>query len=407
MSSFPAPGYFDHNATSPLHPEVAQAMAALLQSRFSSYGPGDSGASAAFGNPSSIHWAGRAARSLIEDARESLARLIAVSPVEIVFTSGGTEADNLAVLGAAESGRIGGQTKGQMRGRHLVAATFEHPAVLEAIRKLEAEGWPVTWIDPDGDGVVRLETVEAALRPDTGLVSLMAANNETGAVQPVAAVGALLRPRGVLFHCDGVQALGKLAEVRPRAWNVDYLALSAHKINGPKGVGALYVRKGAPLQGQILGGSQERQARGGTENVLGIVGFGKAAEVWSRIGETERARLALLRDALEAALRSRIPDLVVNAANAERVPNTLSATFPGCKADLMVMGLDMRAAAVSAGSACASGSVKYSHVLLAMGKGKEAAASSLRFSLGQGNSEPEIERLADQVADVSRSVRGM
>jgi cysteine desulfurase len=396
MTASLTPAYFDHNATTPLHPEVAQAMAALIQSQGAFSG---SGGSAGFGNPSSIHWAGREARSLVEDARESLARLIAVSPAEIVFTSGGTEADNLAILGAAHSGRL--------KGRHLVAATFEHPAVLEAVRKLEAEGWPVTWIDPDGDGVVRPETVEAALRPDTGFVSLMAANNETGAVQPVAAVGALLRPRGILFHCDGVQALGKLAEVRPRAWNVDYLALSAHKINGPKGVGALYVRKGAPLQGQTLGGSQERQARGGTENVLGIVGFGRAAEVWSRIGDAERARLGLLRDALETALRSRIPDLVVNAAGAGRVPNTLNATFPGCKADLMVMGLDMRAAAVSAGSACASGSVKYSHVLLAMGKGKEAAASSLRFSLGQGNSESEIGPLADQVADVAKSVRGM
>jgi cysteine desulfurase len=386
------PGYFDHNAATPLHPEVALAMAEAF---------------GAFGNPSSIHWAGREARRLVEDARESLARLIAVSPAEIVFTSGGTEADNLAILGAAQSGGLNRQTGGQSKGRHLIAATFEHPAVLEAFRKLEAEGWPVTWIDPDGDGVVRPETVEAALRPDTGLVSLMAANNETGAVQPVAAVGALLRPRGVLFHCDGVQALGKVSEVRPRNWNIDYLALSAHKINGPKGVGALYVRKGAPLQGRSLGGSQERLARGGTENVPGIVGFGKAAEVWSRIGNAERARVGALRDALEAALRSRIPDLVVNAAGAERVSNTLNATFPGCKADLMVMGLDMRGAAVSAGSACASGSVKYSHVLLAMGKGKEAAASSLRFSLGQGNSESEIGPLADLVAEAAKSVRGM
>ena len=411
MTASLSPGYFDHNATTPLHPEVAQAMAALLQSQGSFYGSGGAGASGAFGNPSSIHWAGREARRLVEDARESLARLIDVAPAEIVFTSGGTEADNLAILGAAQSGRLNGQNsgqnRGQIKGRHLIAATFEHPAVLEAFRKLEAEGWPVTWIDPDGDGVVRPETVEAALRPDTGLVSLMAANNENGAVQPVAAVGALLRPRGVLFHCDGVQALGKVPEVRPRSWNVDYLALSAHKINGPKGVGALYVRKGAPLQGQSLGGSQERQARGGTENVLGIVGFGKAAEVWTRIGNAERARLGLLRDALEAALRSRIPDLIVNAAGAERVPNTLNATFPGCKADLMVMGLDMRAAAVSAGSACASGSVKYSHVLLAMGKGKDAASASLRFSLGQGNSESEIGPLADQVAEVAKSVRGM
>jgi cysteine desulfurase len=377
--------YFDHNATTPMHPEVAGAMAAAL--------------GGAFGNPSSVHWAGREARKRIEDARESLARLIQVHPTEIVFTSGGTEADNLAILGAVASGKL--------KGRHMVAATFEHPAVLEAFRKLEKDGWDVSWIDPDGTGVVRPETVEHALRPDTGLVSVMAANNETGAVQPVAAIGGLLRSRGILFHCDGVQALGKSASVHPREWNADYLALSAHKINGPKGVGALYVRKGAPLAGLALGGPQERQSRGGTENVPGIVGFGKAAEVWARIGEAERKRLAALRDALESALRARIPDLIVNAAEAGRVPNTLNATFPGCKAELLVMGLDMREIAVSAGSACASGSVKYSHVLLAMGKGKDAASSSLRFSLGLGNTEAEIGPLADQVAQVAASVRGM
>ncbi|MDB5103875.1 MAG: nifS-2 [Fibrobacteres bacterium] len=385
--------YFDHNATTPLHPEVASAMSAVL-----GLGP-DAKAGSVFGNPSSIHWAGREARSLVEDARESLARLIAVDPAEIVFTSGGTEADNLAILGAAASGRL--------RGRHLIASTMEHPAVLEAFRKLEAEGWPISWIDPDGEGVVRPEDVDRAITPETGLVSVMAANNETGAVQPIAAIGKSLRERGILFHCDGVQALGKMAEVRPRAWKVDYLALSAHKINGPKGVGALYVRKGAPLQGLALGGPQERQIRGGTENVLGIAGFGKAAEVWSRLGETERPRLSALRDALAAALTARIPGLVINSAGAERVPNTLNVTFPGCKADLMVMGLDMREVAVSAGSACASGSVKYSHVLLAMGKGKEAAASSLRFSLGLGNSESEVEPLAEAVAAVASSVRGM
>ncbi len=403
--------YFDHNATTPLHPEVARFMADMLLAQASPFVPDSSASldataastttvgSSGFGNPSSIHRAGREARRVVEDARESIARLIAVDPAEIVFTSGGTEADNLAILGAVASGRL--------KGRHLVAATFEHPAVLEAYRKLESQGWNVTWIDPDGEGVVRPETVDAALGADTALVSVMAANNETGAVQPVAAIGALLRARGILFHCDGVQALGKLAEVRPRAWQADYLALSAHKINGPKGVGALYVRKGAPMQGLSLGGPQERGARGGTENVLGIAGFGKAAEVWARIGATERARLGLLRDGLQQALKARIPDLIVNAENAERVSNTLNVTLPGCKSDLLVMGLDMRETAVSAGSACASGSVKYSHVLLAMGKGKEAAASSLRFSVGLGNDESEIAPLADRVAEVAAAVRGM
>lgn len=372
--------YFDHNATTPLLPEAAAAWSA-----------------AAFGNPSSLHWAGRAARSAVEDARENLARWLEVAPSEITFTSGGTEADNLALLGAAGGGRL--------RSRHLVATRFEHSAVLEPLRKLEGEGWEVSWIDPDGDGVVRPDTVAAALRPDTALAAIMAANNETGTLQPVAEIGALLRSRGVLFHCDAVQALGK-AEVKPRAWQADYVALSAHKINGPKGVGALWTRKGAPLVARSLGGPQERGLRGGTENVPGIAAFGAAAAWWMMHGAAERSRLAGLRDALEVALRERIPDLIVNSESAPRTPNTLNAILPGCRADLMVMGLDMREAAVSAGSACASGAVRYSHVLLSMGKGEVAAASSLRFSLGRGNSSEEIGPLADLVAEVAAGVRG-
>lgn len=372
--------YFDHNSTTPMLPQAAEAFAR-----------------AAFGNPSSLHWAGRAARAAVEDAREILAAWLEVPPGEIVFTGGGTEADNLALLGAAGSGKL--------RSRHLVAASFEHPAVLEPVRKLEAEGWEVTWVDPDGDGVVRAETVAAALRPDTALATVMAANNETGAVQPVEAIGALLRARGVLFHCDAVQALGKL-DVRPRAWLADYVSLSAHKINGPKGVGALYVRKGAPLASRSLGGPQERKLRGGTENAPGIAAFGAAAAWWRAQGQAERERLAALRDSLESALQARIPDLAVNAGAAPRLPNTLNATLPGCRSDLMVMALDMREAAVSAGSACASGAVQHSHVLLAMGKGKDAAASSLRFSLGLGNTPEEIAPFADRVAEAARSVRG-
>jgi len=390
--------YCDHNATTPLHPEAAAAVLAALGA-----GPGDPDAgregTAGFGNPSSLHWAGREARNLVENAREALAGMLDVHPAEIIFTSGGTEADNLAILGSTASGRL--------RGRHLVAATFEHPAVLEPLRKLESEGWDVTWIDPDADGVVSSEAVAAALRPETGLVTVMAANNETGAIQPIAGIGAMLRPRGILFHCDGVQALGKIPGVRPRAWEVDYMAFSAHKINGPKGAGALYVRKGAPLQGLVLGGPQERRNRGGTENVPGIAGFGKAVEAWVRGGAEERDRLALLRDGLERALRARIPGLIVNSAEAPRLPGTLNATLPGCKSDLMVMGLDMRGVAVSAGSACASGSVKYSHVLLAMGKGREAASSSLRFSLGAGNNVEELEPIAETVSEVAASVRGL
>jgi cysteine desulfurase len=253
--------------------------------------------------------------------------------------------------------------------------------------------------------VVRPEAVAEALRPDTALAAVMAANNETGAVQPVAAIGPMLRERGVLFHCDAVQALGR-SQARPREWGADYAAFSAHKINGPKGVGALYVRKGAPLSARMLGGPQERKLRGGTENVPGIAAFAAAAEWWRGHAEAERRRLGALRDALEAALRTRLPDMIVNAGGATRLPNTLNATFPGCRADLMVMALDMREAAVSAGSACASGAARHSHVLLAMGLGKEAAGSSLRFSLGLGNAPEEIGPFADKVAEAAAAVRG-
>jgi cysteine desulfurase len=279
--------------------------------------------------------------------------------------------------------------------------------VLETLKALETQGWRVTYVDPDGDGVVRVEAVAAALRPDTALVTVMAANNEVGTVQPVAALGAMLKGRGIPFHCDSVQALGKLEGFRPKDWNIDYATLSAHKINGPKGAGALWIRKGAPLQRILHGGPHERKLRGGTENVPGIVGFGKAAAVWQRDGAAERFRLRGLRDALEAALRKRIPDLVVNGAAAERLPNTLHVTLPGCPSDLLVMGLDMRGVAVSAGSACASGAVKQSHVLMSMGKGKEAAGSSLRLSVGLGNREEEIGPAADRIAETAKTVRGL
>lgn len=380
--------YLDHNATTPVHPEAAEAMAEVLRG-------------AAFGNPSSLHSAGREARRRLEDARESLARLIGAEPGEIVFTGGGTEANNLALLGFAAVA-----SPGQGPGRHLVASSFEHGSVLETLKALEAQGWRVTWVDPDGDGVVRVEAVTAALRPETALVSIMAANNEVGTVQPVAAIGALLRGRGIPFHCDAVQALGKLEGFRPKDWNLDYASLSAHKINGPKGAGALWIRKGAPLQRILHGGPHERKLRGGTENVPGIVGFGKAAAVWHRDGAAERPRQRGLRDALEAALRKRIPDIVVNGTAAERLPNTLHVTLPGCPSDLLVMGLDMRGVAVSAGSACASGAVKLSHVVLAMGKGKEAAGTSLRLSLGLGNREEEIAPAADRIAEAANAVRG-
>jgi cysteine desulfurase len=384
--------YLDHNATSPVHPEAAEAMAGMIRDQ--------AGRAAAFGNPSSLHAAGREARRRVEDARESLARLVGAAPQEIVFTSGGTEANNLALLGFAAAAETGKSPR-----RHIVASSFEHSSVLEALRSLEARGWAVTRVDPDGEGVVRPEAVAAALRPDTALATVMAANNEVGTVQPVAEIGALLASRGIPFHCDAVQALGKLEMAHPAAWQASTAAFSAHKINGPKGIGALYARKGAALKRLQHGGPHERGLRGGTENVPGIVGFGKAAEVWTREGAAERVRLAALRDGLEAALRERIPDLVVNGAGAARVPNTLHVTLPGCASDLLVMALDMRGVAVSAGSACASGASRSSHVVLAMGKGKDAASSSLRLSLGRGNTAAEIPAVADAIAEAAGQIR--
>ncbi len=401
--------YLDHNATTPLHPEVAEVMKKFLDQNLSDSDKQD------FGNPSSIHVSGRAARSHVEDARENLAKLLSVHPTEIIFTSGGTEANNLALFGAVASGKLSG--------KHLIVSAFEHPSVLEVFRKLEKENYEVTWILPNGDGIVEVETVEKALRPDTVLVSLMAANNEVGTVQPIEQVGQLLKSRGILFHCDAVQALGKIADVHPKKWNVDYLTVSAHKINGPKGMGALYLRKGAPMAGLNLGGSQERSFRGGTENILGILGFGKACEIAIRVkgdggdgesngdtksgGKNERVALGQLRDDLQNLLKEKIPDMIVNAENVPRLPGTLHVTLPHSRGDLMVMSLDMQGIAVSAGSACASGSVKYSHVVLAMGKSKEAAACSLRFSLGMGNDHSQMAWVVDKVAQVAASVRDL
>lgn len=395
--------YLDHNATTPLLPEVREHMARALETLW--------------GNPSSLHWAGRAARKALEEARERVAVCLSVRHEEIVFTSGGTEADHLAIRGALQSEAVAGR-------RHMVASAIEHPAVLECCRRLEEEGYAVSWVAPDCEGVVQPESVEAALRSDTALVSVMAANNEVGSVQPIARIAELTRSRGILFHTDAVQALGKTPGVLPGEWGVDLASFSAHKIGGPKGAGALYVRRGLKPMPQQRGGPQERQLRGGTENTAAIVGFALAAELLGkgadgahgahvdsggqegRDGETAMREIAHLRDSLQEALIARIPGLSVNASGAPRLCNTLSVVLPGCPSDLLVMALDMRGIAVSAGSACSSGSVKRSHVLLAMGKSPDAAGSSLRFSLGQGNTLESIPAIAESVAQVAEAVRG-
>jgi len=375
--------YFDHNATTPLHSEVIAAMGECMENQF--------------GNPSSIHTSGRAAKNQIENARESIALLLKVNPAEIVFTSGGTEANNLAIFGAVASGKL--------QGNHLVVSAFEHPSVSECFRKLESEGWAVTYVLPDENGIVSADSVSKALRDNTAFVSIMSANNEVGTIQSIAEIGQLLHQRKIPFHTDAVQALGKLDKVHPRDWNVDYLSVSAHKINGPKGVGALYVRKGAPMQGLNLGGPQERSFRGGTENVVGIVGFGKAVEIHIRDGANQRKASREFRDQFLTEWIKKNPSTKINGALKTLLPNTINLTFPGCSSDMLVMALDMQGIAVSAGSACASGSVKYSQVLLSMGRSKEDAASSLRFSFGMGNELIDIEPLVQKLSDVIASVR--
>jgi cysteine desulfurase len=375
--------YLDHNATTPLLPEALDALTRVARE--------------AWGNPSSLHGPGRAAKLEIENARESLAAQIHAQPQEIVFTGGGTEACNFALYGAAKTLKN--------KGRHIVASAIEHSAVKAALNVLGEEGWAITWVKPDADGIVSPEVVAAALRPDTVLAAVMHANNEVGTLQPIAAIGKLLREKGVTFFCDMTQSLGKLP-IDPPSLPVDLASFAAHKIGGPKGTGALYIRKGMKVESLVRGGGQERGMRGGTENVPGIAGFGAVAVWWREHGTEERMRVHKLRDALQAGLLRRIPDMHVTAQESPRLPNTLHATFPGARGDVMVMALDLRGIAVSAGSACASGSVKPSEVLLAMGCSPEEAVSSLRFSLGFGNTAEEIPVVADAVAAVYQAARG-
>jgi len=365
--------YLDHNATTPVAPEVAEAMLAVLRD--------------GFGNPSSLHWHGQQARAALDEARGEVASLIGAAPQEIVFTGSGTEADNLALRGVAWAARP--------PRRKLLYSALEHHAVVHTGQALAREGWPTAAIRATPEGVVDLADLEARLDEETAQVAVMLANNETGVIQPVAEVVALARPRGVLVHCDAVQAAGKLP-IDVQALGVDTLALSAHKIGGPKGVGALWVRRGTRLQPLLRGGSQERGRRAGTEDVAGLVGFGRAARL-ARAGLAERASAqAALRDRLEAALLA-LPGAQRNGLG-ERVPNTTNVSFDGCEAESLLMALDLMGVSVSTGAACAAGAVEPSHVLRAMGLKPARVQGSLRFSLGSGNTAEEVDAAAACVA---------
>lgn len=359
--------YFDHNATTPVAGEVLRDLTSTLAD--------------VSGNASSIHYYGQAARQRLESARREVAERIGADAREIVFTSGGTESDNLAIFGIARRGQE----------THVITSTIEHPAVLNACAQLEREGAEVTYIPVSCDGIVLVPELERALRPATALITIMHANNETGVLQPVREIAAIARAAGAVFHSDGVQVAGRLP-VDVREIGVDLYSISGHKFGAPKGIGALYVRKGTPLAPILFGGHHERDRRAGTENVPGASALGKAAglaAVW--------ARTAILRDRLERGILSRIAGVSVNGSIENRLPNTTNIRFDGIEGEAIVIALDLRGYAVSSGSACSSGAVEPSHVLLAMGLTAEEARSSVRFSVGPENTEDEVDGLIDAV----------
>ncbi|HEX4966843.1 MAG TPA: cysteine desulfurase family protein [Thermoanaerobaculia bacterium] len=367
------PVYFDNNATTPLHPRVRTAMLPWFGERH--------------GNPSSLHRFGQAARNAVEEAREKVAALLGARPPEVVFTASGTEANNAVLFHCFPRG--GG------RG-HLVISAFEHPSIREAAARLEKEGVEVTRVSPAGDGVVPAAEIVRALRPETRLVALMLANNELGTLQPVAEVAAACRERGIPMLCDAVQAVGKIP-VNAADLGVDYLVLGAHKFHGPLGAAALWMRKGVELTGYLVGGSQERRRRAGTENVPALVGLGEAALVAQEEMEPRGRHLAALRDRFESALAHRMPDALFHCQASPRLPNTSHVAFPGAEGESLLIRLDLAGFAVSTGSACSSGAVEPSKTLLAIGLSPDEALSSLRISFGLFNTAEEVDAFLDAV----------
>jgi cysteine desulfurase len=363
--------YFDHNATTPVSPEVFQAMTPLMTT--------------VFGNASSIHQFGQEARGELDRARRSVAAMLGAKAEEIVFTGGGTEADNMAIFGA---------------GGHVITTTVEHPAVLQAAAQLPE----ATFVAVDGRGLVDPRAVGAAIRPDTRMISVMHVNNELGVIQPVCEIAEIAHAAGVLFHSDGVQAMGKIP-VNVGELGVDLYSISAHKIYGPKGMGALYIRKGAELRPLLYGGPHERKMRAGTENVAGAVGFGRAAEWVVEESGAEVARQSILRDRLEQGILERVSGAHLNGAGVPRAGNTSNIRFDGIDSEPLLIALDLKGFAVSSGSACSSGATEPSHVLAAIGLTREQARSSVRFSLGRSNTTEQIEALIDAVSQVVSRLR--
>jgi cysteine desulfurase len=360
----------DHNATTPVHPEVLEAFLPFYRD--------------SFGNPSSIHWVGRRVKAAVEEAREKLAFFLGCEPVEVVFTSSGTEADNMAIKGVASA--LGG------KGKHIITTRVEHPAVLNTCLYLEHKGYDITRLEVDREGLPDLAQLESFISDRTILISAMQANNETGTILPVQEIGEIAAQHRICFHCDAVQAVGKIP-IDCREMKVSLLALSGHKLGAPQGIGALVVRRGVKIHPLIHGGSQERNRRGGTENVVGIVALAKALELTQTSLADESKRMRKLRDQLEQGIIALISDVRINGHRERRLPNTINISFAGVDADSLLANLDLEGIAASSGAACSSGVLRGSHVLNAMGVEPSFAKGSIRFSLGRENNETEVESL--------------
>jgi cysteine desulfurase len=376
--------YFDHSATTPVDHEVAQSMLEYMTDKF--------------GNPSSVHFFGREARKAVEEAREKVAALIGADANEIFFTSGGTEADNLAIKGIAYANR--------KKGNHIITTAIEHHAVLHTCEALEKKGFIITYLPVDEHGMIRLEDLRQAITDQTILISIMFVNNEVGTIQPIEEIGRVAKENGVLFHTDAVQAAGNCA-IDVQAMNIDLLSLTAHKFYGPKGIGALYVRKGVRIETLQHGGAQERSVRAGTENVAGIVGLGKAAELAKDELSQHIDQLSKLRDQLIAGIKEKISDVKLNGHPTLRAPGNVNVSIAYIEGESLLLNLDLKGIAASSGSACTSGSLDPSHVLLAMGLSHETAHGSLRLSLGRDNTEAEIEYCLQVLPEIVERLRSM
>jgi len=377
--------YFDYNATTPVTPEVTQAVLEATNE--------------SFGNPSSVHHFGQRAKAALDEARSALAALIHADPSEVVFTSGGTESDNFALRGAVDALAPIGR-------RQLVASAIEHEAVLNTLKALARRGWRITLIPVDATGIVDPERLKTLVTSETALVSVMHANNEIGTIQPISELAAVAHEHGALMHTDAVQSVGKIP-VDVHALGVDLLSLSAHKFNGPKGVGVLWIRRGTRMQPTMTGGKHERNRRAGTENVSAIAGLGVAARLATAKLDAEAARVAGLRDRLEAGVLAAVPGTAVNGARDRRVPNTTHISFDRVEAESLLIALDLEGIAVSTGSACSSGTLEPSHVLRAMGLPTHRTQNSLRFSLGLFSTEAEVDHVITVLPRLVEKLRGL